>query len=51
MDNNTTLILINLIINLILVIDHFLTRIRKSKCLGSEIEFNDRINKDDINKT
>ena len=50
MDNNTSLILINLIINLLLVIDHFLTRLKKSKCFGTELEFNDKINEDKDDK-
>ena len=40
MDNNNnstmiTLIVINLIINLITVIDHFITKLKRSKCWGS----------------
>jgi hypothetical protein len=45
MDNNNstmiTLIVINLIINLITVIDHFITKLKRSKCWFGEIEMND----------
>ena len=49
-NNNTmiTLIVINLIINLITVIDHFITKLKRSKCWFGEIEMAD--NKDDIVK-
>ena len=52
MDSNNstmiTLIVINLIINLIAVIDHFITRLKKSKCWLGEIEMNE--NKEDVKK-
>ena len=53
MDSNNstmiTLIVINLIINLITVIDHFITRLKKSKCWLGEIEMNE--NKEDVKKS
>ena len=54
MDNNNnstmiTLIIINLIINFITVIDHFITKLKRSKCWGSEIEMKND-NKDDTLK-
>ena len=50
-NNNTmiTLIVINLIVNLITVIDHFITRLKKSKCWLDEIEMNE--NKEDVKKS
>ena len=41
MDSTTTLILINLILNFMQVLDHFLTKIKRSKCFGGELEMND----------
>lgn len=44
MDNNSTmitLIIINLVVNLITVIDHFITKLKRSKCFFGEIEMND----------
>ena len=40
MDNSGVLIvvIINLVINLLTVIDHFLSRIKKSNCCGSQLE-------------
>ena len=43
-----TLIVINLIVNLITVIDHFITKLKRSKYWFGEIEMSD--NKDDIVK-
>ena len=40
MDSTTTLVLINLILNFLQVLDHFLTKIKRSKCLGGELEMN-----------
>lgn len=36
----TTLIIINLLLNFLQVLDHFLTKIKRSKCLGGELEMN-----------
>jgi hypothetical protein len=43
MDNSsmTTLIIINLLLNFLQVLDHFLMKIKKSKCFGNTIEMND----------
>ena len=38
MDNVLVLVIINLAINLLTVIDHFLSRIKKSNCCGSQLE-------------
>ena len=48
MDNQniTTLIIINVILNFIQLIDHIFSRLKSSKCWGSELQFND--NKTDI---
>ena len=41
MDQTTvTLIVINLILNFLQVLDHFLTKIKRSKCFGGELEMN-----------
>ncbi len=51
MDSNTSLIIINLIINLLVVIDHFINKIKSSKCWGASLEMNDNKNNDlDNNK-
>ncbi len=51
MDSNYSLILINLIINLLIVVDHFVNRIRSSKCFGASLEMNDNKNNElDNNK-
>ena len=51
MDSNSSLIIINLIINLLVVLDHFVNRIRSSKCFGSELQFNNYTNNElDNNK-
>jgi hypothetical protein len=54
MDSNNstmiTLIVINLIINLIAVIDHFITRLKKSKCWLGEIEMDTEVKIKDDNK-
>lgn len=42
MDSNSitlTLIIINLIMNFLTVLDHFLSRIKRSKCWGTDIDF------------
>ena len=42
MDNNmSTLIIINVILNFIQLIDHIFSRLKSSKCFGSELQFND----------
>ena len=46
MDSNSSLILINLIMNLLVVIDHFLTKIKRSICWGGELEMMNTDNKD-----
>ena len=47
MDNSTTLIVVNLIINLMMFLNHLIDRIKRSSCFGNNIEFNDNIpNKD-----
>ena len=46
MDSNSSLILINLVINLLVVVDHFINRLKSSKCWGSELQFNDNKNND-----
>lgn len=40
MDNNLTLtlVIINLLLNFLQVVDHFLNRVKRSRCWGSEIE-------------
>ena len=40
MDNITTLIIINVILNFIQLIDHIFSRLKSSKCFGSELQFN-----------
>ena len=40
MDSNSSLILINLIINLLVVFDHFINRLKSSKCWGASLEMN-----------
>ena len=45
------MILINLIVNLLMVLDHFINRIKSSKCFGASLEMNDIKNNDlDNNK-
>ena len=52
----TTLIIINLLLNFLQVLDHFLTKIKRSKCLGGELEMDtnnnnkDKDNQININK-
>ena len=47
MDNSSTLIVVNLIINLMMFLNHLVDRIKRSSCFGNNIEFNDNIpNKD-----
>ena len=42
MDSTTvTLIVINLISNFLQVLDHFLTKIKRSKCFGGELEMSE----------
>ena len=48
MDNSTTLIIVNLIINLMMFLNHFIDRIKKSSCFGNAIEFNDNIPNNNI---
>ena len=51
MDTNTSIIIINLIINLLVVLDHFINRIKSSKCWGASLEMNDAKNNElDNNK-
>jgi len=38
MDSVLVIVIINLFINLLSVIDHFLSRIKKSNCCGSQLE-------------
>ena len=47
----TTLIIINLLLNFLQVLDHFLTKIKRSKCWGGELEMetNSKDNKDNQN--
>ena len=46
MESSSVLIvvIINLVINLLSVVDHFLSRIKKSNCCGNVIEMNDQQN-------
>ena len=47
MDNSTTLIVVNLIINVMMFLNHLIDRVKRSSCFGNNIEFNDNIpNKD-----
>ena len=39
----TTLIIINLLLNFLQVLDHFLTKIKRSKCWGGELEMDTNI--------
>ena len=53
MDNSSTLIVVNLIINLMMFLNHLIDRIKRSSCFGNNIEFNDNIpnnNKDNTPK-
>ena len=51
MDSNSSLILINFIVNLLMVLDHFINRIKSSKCFGASLEMNDNKNNElDNNK-
>ena len=53
MDNQniTTLIIINVILNLIQLIDRIFSRLKSSKCFGSELQFNNtKDDKDDKDK-
>ena len=43
-----TLVLVNIIINLTVVIDHFINRCKRSSCMGNTIEMNDNVNNKDI---
>ncbi len=38
MDSTNTLLLVNIFINFLIVADHFITKLKRSKCLGTEIE-------------
>ena len=52
MDSTTTLVLINLILNFLQVLDHFLTKIKRSKCLGGELEMNnDKIDTKELDQS
>ena len=46
MDQNTMILVFNLLLNLIVVIDHGLQRMKKSKCFLGEIEMQEQDNKD-----
>ena len=47
--NITTLIIINVILNFIQLIDHIFSRLKSSKCWGSELQFNNsKDSKEDI---
>ena len=50
MDTNTSLLLVNILINFMVILDHFIKRIKKSKCFFGEIEMRDDNNKKDDNK-
>ena len=43
MDNSSTLIVVNLIINLMMFLNHLIDRVKRSSCFGNNIEFNDNI--------
>jgi len=43
MDNSSSLIIVNLIINVMLFLNHLIDRLKRSSCFGSNIEFNDNI--------
>ncbi len=45
MDTNSTLIIVNLLLNFMQVMDHFLSKIKKSRCFGNELEMIDNNNK------
>lgn len=38
MDTNTSILLFNLILNIIVVLDHLILRLKKSSCMGNTIE-------------
>ena len=47
MDSSTSLIIVNLIINVMMFLNHLIDRVKRSSCFGNNIEFNDNIpNKD-----
>ena len=47
MDSSTSLIVVNLIINVMMFLNHLIDRVKRSSCFGSSVEFNDNIpNKD-----
>ena len=47
MDSSTSLIVVNLIINVMMFLNHLIDRVKRSSCFGNNIEFNDNIpNKD-----
>ena len=50
MDTNSTLIIVNLLLNFLQVMDHFLSKIKKSRCFGGELEMLD-YNKKNNNNT
>ena len=53
MDNSntlTTLIVINLIVNIINVINNFINHLKRSKCLGGEIEMDTEVKVKENNK-
>ena len=41
MDTNTSILLFNLILNIIVVLDHLILRLKKSSCMGNTIEMRD----------
>ena len=51
MDNSSTLIVVNLIINLMMFLNHLIDRVKRSSCFGNNIEFNDNIPNNNNNYT
>ena len=48
MDSNTVLIVVNLLLNLFQVMDHFVNRLKSSKCFGASLEMRETNETPDI---
>jgi len=50
MESNTVILISSLIINVLMIVERFMNRIKKSSCLGSTLELSDVKNSDNSNK-
>jgi hypothetical protein len=51
MESNTVILISSLIINVLMIVERFMNRIKKSSCFGSTLELSDIKNSNNFNKT